>query len=863
MIRTHDQRLRVYISSVPGELTAERQAVRTAIERHRLTPVLVEMAARPYPPRALARAYVAQSDVFIGVYGESYGPVPDGEDSSTIEYELALAADLPRLLYLKRPAPNQEPRLTEFIQRIQDAGDLSYRVFATPQELADLVSDDLAVLLSERFAAGDAHNSGDLDHDAGTPRPLPSPPTSFVGRGAEITALRELITRPETRLVTLIGAGGIGKSRLAVEVARDLDGAFADGIVFVPLAGVTEPELVMAAIAARLGVRTGQDLLTALVEATRDLKILLILDNFEHVIAAATDLGELLARAPGITAVVTSRRLLRLRGEQAFVVAPLAVPVATADAATDLQHAEAVQLFLERAATARSSDLLRSPTELEAVARIVRRLDGVPLAIELAAARTRMLPPSALVDRLDASLDLVGGTIADLPERQRSLRATLDWSYALLAPHVARLFARLSTFVDGWTMEAAEDVCPEATDSVAMLDALSELVDSSMVTVDLDDPDRPRFRLLAPVREYARELLQASGELRDIDARHLAYFRALCDEAAVGLGGCDHQEWLDRLEAENGNLMVLAHRAVAADDVTDVALIAWSVWRWIWVNDHITAARYWMEPILARADDLSADAQAKARWVMGCLLYEQGDYPSALENLQTSRRLFAELGDEYGAAMGTMMLAALVAGQGDADQAYAHWTSSAATLRRHGDLFSAAVAAGSHGVHLLLNNGDGAEADALMAQALADAETIDNAAIIGLTRLYQGMGALLRQDLETATRLLESVVMTSGGRRSVEVLAYGLEGLAGVALARHDAQRAAMFFGAPTAVRGRSGLSPWPHVQPLLDALTLAARQALGEEDFAAAQAAGKAMALSDARRYALETADVTAPAGS
>ncbi|HVM20046.1 MAG TPA: DUF4062 domain-containing protein [Egibacteraceae bacterium] len=855
MIRTHDRRLRVYVSSVLDELAEERAAVRDAVQQHRMTPVMVEMAARPYPPPALSRAYISQSEVFVGVYWQQYGAVPEGLDVSTVDDELRLAAGMPRLLYLKRPAPDRDPRLRALVERLQNAGDVSYRSFTTAAELRDLVAEDLAVLVSERFdatTAADALTPVDAGPAPGQPRPLPYQATSFVGREDEVRELRALLAERSVRLVTLVGAGGIGKSRLAVEVARGLEDAFPDGVYFVPLARVTKPELVMAAIAAEVGVHSGSaPSLERLVSALQGRRVLLVLDNFEQVAEAAGEVGRLLSLTAEVTVLVTSRRLLRLRGEHEHRVTPLAVPPSRPHAMQEVTEADAVKLFLARAEATGLPRAALNDDEMVAVADIVRRLDGVPLAIELAAARTRLLRPTALRPRLERSLDILADALVDLPERQRSLRATMEWSYALLAPHVARLLARLSTFVDGWTLDAAEAVCPEATETVAMLDALSELVDSSLVTVDLSDPEQPRFTMLAPVRDYARQRLQEMGEVRDIDARHLAYFRTVCAEAGVGLRGHDQPRWLSRLEAEAGNLTVLAQRAVDADALEDVALVAWSVWRWIWLNDHVTAARYWMEGVVARADELTPLTRAKAFWVMGCLLYEQGSYDRATGMLTEARRVFGAHDAECEVAVTDLMIAGLAAGHGEADRAYGLWTEAADVLRRYGDFFTASVAAGSHGVHLLLNGGDADAAQQLLQSALADAERIANAPMIALTRLYQGLAALLGGEVATAAALLDEVVATSGGRASGEVFAYGLDGLAGVALARDEPVRAATLFGAAAGVRFRSGLSPWPHVRPMLDGLTEATRLALGNAEYRAAVDRGRQMTTIQARDYA------------
>jgi hypothetical protein len=341
MIRTPDQRVRVFVSSTLTELAAERRAVRDAVTRLRLVPVMFELGARAHPPRPVYRAYLAQSQVFVGVYWQSYGWVAPGEQTSGLEDEYQLSAGIPRLIYVKSPAPDREPRLAQLLARIQDEGGVSYRQFSQPAELQQLVENDLAVLLSERFemtrpgqaAAGGAPLAG----------ALPVPATPLLGREQQAAAIEDLVAGQGVRLVTLTGPGGVGKSRLMVEAARRLGPGFADGVRFVELAAVSAADLVAPAIAAGLGLSTSAGQLTADLQAyLRPRRLLLALDNFEQVIGAAPLLAELRAAAAGLVVLVTSRAVLRLSGEHEFAVPTLPVP--PAGAARDPEEPAAVRL---------------------------------------------------------------------------------------------------------------------------------------------------------------------------------------------------------------------------------------------------------------------------------------------------------------------------------------------------------------------------------------------------------------------------------------------------------------------------------------------------------------------------------------
>ena len=381
-IRTPDQRVRVFVSSTLTELAAERQAVRDAVTSLRLVPVMFELGARPYPPRPVYRAYLAQSQVFVGIYWQSYGWVAPGEQISGLapgeqisglEDEYKLSAGLPRLIYIKSPAPDREPRLAQLLARIQDEGGVSYQHFSDPAGLQQLVENDLAVLLSERFemtrpgqaAAGGAPLAG----------ALPVPVTPLLGREQETAALEDLVVREGVRLVTLTGPGGVGKSRLMVEAARRLGPGFSGGVRFVELAAVSAADLVAPAIAAGLGLSTSAGQLTADLESyLRPRRLLLALDNFEQVLDAAPLLAGLLAAAPGLVVLVTSRAVLRLSGEHEFPVPPLPVPPAGAAADPEqLRRYASVSLFAERA-RAVAPDFELTDGNAAAVAEVCRRL---------------------------------------------------------------------------------------------------------------------------------------------------------------------------------------------------------------------------------------------------------------------------------------------------------------------------------------------------------------------------------------------------------------------------------------------------------------------------------------------------------
>jgi len=370
VIRTPDQRLRVFVSSTLQELAAERQAVRDAVERLRLVPVMFELGARPHPPRHVYRSYLAQSQVFVGVYWQSYGWVAPGEQVSGLEDEYLLSEGLPRLIYVKSPAPEREPRLAKLLARITNDDEVSYEHFSAADELQRLVENDLAVLLSERFEGTPSRGGAGEASLAGA---VPVPATPLVGRDREAAAVTDLVRGQGVRLVTLTGPGGVGKSRLAVEVAQRLGPGFEDGVRFVELASVSAAELVGGAMAAALGLNTSTGRLTADLKAyLRARRLMLVLDNFEQVMEAAPLVADLLSAAAGVVALVTSRTVLRLSGEHEFPVPALPVPPRGADQdVADVQRYPSVRLFTERAQAASAGFELTS-ANAGAVAEIVR-----------------------------------------------------------------------------------------------------------------------------------------------------------------------------------------------------------------------------------------------------------------------------------------------------------------------------------------------------------------------------------------------------------------------------------------------------------------------------------------------------------
>jgi predicted ATPase/DNA-binding SARP family transcriptional activator len=491
-----------------------------------------------------------------------------------------------------------------------------------------------------------------------TPRHnLPAPTTSFVGRTAEVAAVRDLLARPEVRLLTLSGSGGAGKTRLALEVAAGVLASFADRVCFVDLAPLSDPALVAPAIAESLGVRASgvRPVIERLKEYLHGQQALLILDNFEHVLPAAPAVTELLAAAPRLKILVTSRAVLRLGGEWDYALPPLAAPDPNLLPTLDqLATYDAVQLFVERARAVKTSFAL-SPDNAAAVAAICGKLDGLPLAIELAAARLRVLPPQHILSQLNSRLLLLTGGARDAPARQRTLRDTIDWSYALLTVAEQALFRQLAVFAGGCTLAAAEAVAGAgvpAPDHPGILDGLESLLDKHLLAQADDGADEPRFRMLETIREYGLERLKTSGEAAATRQRHADYFVTLAEAAEPHLYGAGQGAWVRRLEAEHDNLRAALAWAIAHAGATGLRLAGALGWFWH-LHGHHREGRDWLLQALDQADAAGVDGdrfRAKALNQAGYLAMFLRDLTRAKALLEQSVVLWRAIGDPYGLA---------------------------------------------------------------------------------------------------------------------------------------------------------------------------------------------------------------------
>jgi predicted ATPase len=837
VIRTPDQRLRVFVSSTLQELAGERRAVSRAISALRLAPVMFELGARPHPPQEVYRSYLAQSDVFVGLYWQRYGWIGPGMEISGLEDEFDLSRELPRLLYVKAPARSREPRLADLLARIEKEASASYRTFRTPAELSRLVRDDLATLLSERFAAARSPAAAAAPSPTGArgPRPLPVSVTLLVGREQDIDEVADLVSRPEVRLVTLTGPGGIGKTRLAVAVGERLRDQFDAGTVFVPLAAVTRSELVLDGIGRAVGAdlaATGSPL-QALAETFGDAAWLLILDNLEQVVQVAGDLGELLARCPGVTILATSRTVLGLAAEREYPVPPLPLPAAPGTMSLeDLESSPAVALFVDRAHAVRP-DFALTEDNAAAVAEICRRLEGLPLAIELAAARIRLLDPAALLDRLARSLDALGTGMVDLPERQRTLRATVEWSVGLLEDAERSLLEVAAVFVDGWTIQAAAQVAGLEEDRA--LEQSEALARHSLIYLDSTGPG-PRSRMLETIRAFVAERLAARPDAAQIQRRHAGYYRALAEQADRPLRGAGQNTWLERLQAEAGNLAAAVRWHLPRDPgpLPHLFRVLWPFWS---QRDHLAEAHAWIGQLLTAAGSLDPQAQAELQWTAAVTASQVGDRAMAQAAGQRLRSLLAQIDDPFLRALSQQALGWTLITD-DPEAAIRDASASLAELRGQDEPYwtaSALLSVGS--VKAATGRDDDAVRDLGEARELAD--RFSYVWLATWSRVQLGTLDVLRGRLDEARELLDEALDLSLAARSTPFVTLCLAAQARLAFGEGDPERTALLEGAADGLRRRVGLRAWPMLRPTNTELMAQLRQALGPDRFDQAFSAG------------------------
>lgn len=682
-------------------------------------------------------------------------------------------------------------------------------------------------------------------HDT-VPHNLPTPVTSFVGRGREVEEVGDLLR--STRLLTLTGPGGTGKSRLSIEVATRSLADHPDGVFFVALAGISDPDLVMSAVAATLGLATtgAQMPLEQVCEHLADQDVLLVLDNFEQVLAAAPDLAKLLGAAPNLRVLVTSRAPLRVSGEHEYLVPPLTLP-APGVGLQEVRASEAAELFVARASATRP-DFELTTANAAAVEAITRRLDGLPLALELAAARVRLLPVEAIADRLGDVLDLLSGGARDLPDRQRTLRGAIAWSHDLLEPPLQRLFARTSVFRGGMELEHLEQVCGP-TLGVDLLDGLAELVDHSLLRPDRTAPT-VRFTMLETIREYAAERLADGTERGELRRRHATAFLELARTAAPHVMGPDAGAWLNRLERDHDNLRAALRRSVE-DGHTAVALeMVASLWRLWQIRGHLHEGRRNADLALAMPDTAAHPKElAGALEASGGIAYWQGDLAGARRWYTQALEQHRALHDDLAVARGQYNLGFSWSYE-HPDRALDAFTASMAAYEALGDVGGVASAHWAIAVAAMWKHDLALSLDHVE-QCIPTFRSMDRSFDLAWALHIRGIALYGTRRFDEARAMFEEALGmfvaaddSSGYYLLLADFAFLAEGLG-------DAERAMRLFGAVDRIAEETGSSL---LEPQLDLLPRFTRaiDVLPPERAAELREEGRAMSRQAALAYAM-----------
>lgn len=673
--------------------------------------------------------------------------------------------------------------------------------------------------------------------------PLPIPLTSFVGRERDIAAVAGLLREDGVRMVTLTGPGGVGKTRLALRVAGEVRGWFADGVAFVPLAAVSDPDLVGATVAHALGVREGVDRPVAehLGDVLQDRSLLLVLDNFEQVVESAPLITTLLGACPNLRVLVTSRAMLRISGEHAYPVPPLSLPD-PASAPAQLVEAEALRLFADRA-RAVDPDFALTPETAAAVAAICHRLDGLPLAVELAAAKIPMLPPQALLHRLAQRLPLLVGGPRELPVRLRTMRDAIGWSYALLTAEEQALFARLAIFTGGFTLEAGEGVAGNLGGDVFA--GIESLAGQSLVRAVGIVAGQPRFDMLETVREFGLEALTASGDAGAVSDAHAAYFLALAELAEPNLAGPEQASWIAQLEADLPNIRAALAWFRQSGETENGLRLGGALARFWFRTSRFVEGGAQLEPLLELPGAVETLARAKVLTAVCELMDWRGDHARASvqgdEAIAICRKLGAPL-----LAESIYVRCSVALNQGDLRLAEALGRESLAVCRRAGDRLGEGRALGLLGI-VAYARADWPAATGLMEEALPLKQESGDWYIVAVQLGDLAHVALVRGDHVRAAPLYREALAFFRVFGHDFRVAWCLTGLGGVAAAAGEAKQAARLFGAGAALLKVLGAPLRPAVQTNYDTIVARTRATLGEAAFAASWSAGAALPLEEA----------------
>jgi predicted ATPase/DNA-binding winged helix-turn-helix (wHTH) protein len=749
----------------------------------------------------------------------------------------------------------------QFIETFPKRG---YRFCGEVEEVGTEVVLTRRVTARVRQIVEEIEDSGEINDEftpllATVPNNLAAHQTRLVGREKEINELENLLDKTNVRLLTLTGIGGTGKTRIAQEIARRMLADFADGVFFVALADIKNPEFVASTVAQIFGVKetSEKSLIENLKTYFREKQTFLVVDNFEQVISAANVLGELISAAPHLKILVTSRALLRLPLEREFVVPPLGLPETGAQiSVADLSNNESVKLFLERAQNIKPNFAL-TEENAASVAEICRWLEGLPLAIELAAARIKILSPAQILARLENRLKLLTGGAKDSPARQQTMRGAIDWSHDLLEENEKILFRRLAVFEGGFNVATAEAIVSNLAASeeneIDVLNIITSLIEHSLLIQKETANDESRLRMLEVVREFALEKLDASGESFELRKNHAAFFLALAQEAEPEMFGKHGEQWLKRLEEEHENLRAALSWS-SINDAETAANLAGALRNFWILRNHITEGRKWLETILERSDDAPTDVRLKLINGLGHTAGYQGDLEMSQKAHEKGLAVGKETNDLRQIALSVRGLGFVAKWKGDIAAARKFYEEGLKNSRELGDKNGVAVSLTALG-DLARMSGDYAAARPFFEEALEICKQTGNRQGVAGSLNNLGASAFGEEDYAAAHSYFAEAVTTLLRLGEKISLSYALDGFAALTVKSGDAGRAAQIAGAAEILRESLGFETEPAERAFREAYLSELRAALDEADFQAAYEKGRKLNLEAAIAAALEAA--------
>jgi predicted ATPase/class 3 adenylate cyclase len=812
-------------------------------------------AAFPTTPDAVSAALDGQRALLTEDWGQR-GPIHvrmalHAGEAQPDERGDYLAAPLNRLARLLSTGYGGQILLSQTVQQLargalpsgaelRDLGEHRLRDLLEPERVLQLVHPDLPASFPP------------LRSLEGRPNNLPRQPTPLLGREQDLGDVAALLQREDVHLVTLTGPGGVGKTRLALQVAADVLEVFPDGAFFVELGPLTDPALVPSTVASTLGVREegGRPVFEALTGYLRDRQLLLLLDNVEHLLPSAPIVSDLLRLCPAVKILATSRSPLHLRGEREYPVSTMAIPdPSRRESVPDLIQYESVRLFVERAQAAKPVFAL-TDENAAAVAEICRRVDGLPLAIELAAARVKLLPPQALLDRLGERLKVLTGGARDAPVRQRTLRDAIGWSHDLLSPHDQTLFRRLAVFAGGCTLEAI-DAVGNAEGDLDTLEGMASLVNESLLRQTDDPGGDPRYSLLETVREFGLDRLAASGEEGQLRSQHAEYFASFVETLQPDIDGSDQVRIIARLEAEQDNIRAALAWSIEQDDAATALRLAANLWKFWLVRSRQTEGRDWLGRSLSVPGDAPTNTRLEALFAAGMFARQQGDYGRALLHGQDGLALARASDNSFHAARSLSLLGLVSHSQGDRHRARSLFEEALGLAREALDARTETM--------ILINLGDSlaAEGDSQAAQACFEEGLVISRHRgdkwgIGVALLNLGHLALRSGDVQRAGGLYgEGLAVTAELGDQARVADY-LNAVGRLAAVSGHWKSAAHLLSAATALYHSLGIEQFPDHREEHGQAVAAARAGLGNEAFTLTWDAGQMLALEQAVTEAL-----------